>query len=554
MGFKDERMFALQQKIHDILPELESLLARYQQPLAALQVIRLDTQQFKMRVPLVGAFSAGKSTLLNALLGEKLLSVEVDPETSLATELHHDVIETIIGHHATGETQIFTREALLNQQFAALVPDGWVEVHLTTPVLAHYEHLCLVDMPGLDSGMQAHVTAIDRYIGRSLAYCIVISADDGTLHKSTRDFLQELALHQTPVIAVLTKIDKKSADEQRGIVEGIHVELSQLLGNQLVQIACVSARKRNIQPFLDALNQLEQQSEQRFHTTVGRRVLQLLASLDKELDVLINKDDLSSEQLQVQRQELDQEMLYFQQKLEQETDTLQKQLEPILDRILTLVSNRLRAQLDGLASQVLQGGDLNGTIGHTVRMAVIEGVQQELAPKIQRYASRIEAEMPHCIRVETQFTPEAKELYLDSALISGALTTVVANLLKRFPIITALIPVINQLLEWFVDSTQREHLAEQRRESARLHVLDVVIPQVSQQLSGHLRQHLQQQINEAKQQIAAAVDLRGKQHQTALAMLETQLQSGQAAFAQAQEEYLHDQEQIRQWMKEWEVV
>jgi len=547
-------MFRLQQKIHETLPQLESLLARYQQPLVALQAIREETVSFKMRVPLVGAFSAGKSTLLNALLGEKLLSVEVDPETSLATELHYDVIETVVGHYATGETQVLTREALLNQQFGALVPEGWVEVCLPTPVLARYEHLCLVDMPGLDSGMQAHMTAIDRYIGRSLAHCIVISADDGTLHKSTRDFLQELALHQKPVIAVLTKIDKKSVGEQSSIVEAVRAELKQLLGNQLVQVACVSARKRNIQPFLDALEHLEQQSEQRFNTTVGRRALQLLASLDKELDVLINKDDLSSEQLQVQRQELDQEMSYFQQKLEQETETLQKQLEPILDRILTLVSNRLRAQLDGLANQVLQGGDLNGTVSHTVRMAIIEGIQQELAPKIQRYASRIEAEMPDCIRIETQFTPEVGELYLDSALVSGALTTVVASLLKRFPIITALIPVINQLLEWFVDSAQREHLAEQRRESARLHVLDVVIPQVSQQLSGHLRQHLQQQINEAKQQIAAAVDLRAKQHQAALAMLETQLQSGQAAFAQAQEDYLRDQAQVRQWMKEWEVV
>ena len=547
-------MFLLQQKIYEALPQLETLLTRYQQPLLALQAIQLETQQFKMRVPLVGAFSAGKSTLLNALLGERLLSVEIIPETSLATELHHDVIETVIGHYATGETQVLTREALFNQQFGALAPEGWVEVHLTTPVLARYEHLCLVDMPGLDSGMQAHTTAIDRYIGRSLAYCIVISAEDGTLHKSIRDFLQELALHQTPVIAVLTKIDKKSADEQANIVEEVHAELSQLLGHQLVNIACVSARKKNIQSFLDVLDDLEQQSEQRFYTTVGRRALQLLASLDKELDVLINKDDLSSEQLQMQRQELDQEMLYFQQKLDQETDTLQKQLEPILDRILTLVSNRLRAQLEGLTSQVLQGGDLNGTVGQTVRMAVIEGVQQELAPKIQRYAARIEAEMPDCIRIQTQFKSEEAELSLDSALVSGALTTVVASLLKRFPIVMVLIPVVKQLLEWFVDSNQREHAAEKRRESARLHVLDIVIPQVCQQLSGHLRQHLQQQINEAKQQIAAAVVLRSKQHQAALTMLQAQLQSGQAAFAQAQEGYLRDQAHIRQWMKEWEVI
>ena len=38
-------------------------------------------------VPIVGSFSAGKSSLINALIGEPLLPVAITPETALPTEL-----------------------------------------------------------------------------------------------------------------------------------------------------------------------------------------------------------------------------------------------------------------------------------------------------------------------------------------------------------------------------------------------------------------------------------------------------------------------------------
>ncbi len=40
-------------------------------------------------IPIVGNFSAGKSTLLNRFLGSSVLPTGITPETSLATELHY---------------------------------------------------------------------------------------------------------------------------------------------------------------------------------------------------------------------------------------------------------------------------------------------------------------------------------------------------------------------------------------------------------------------------------------------------------------------------------
>ena len=40
-------------------------------------------------IPVVGTFSAGKSTLLNTFLGKEYLLTGITPETALATELHY---------------------------------------------------------------------------------------------------------------------------------------------------------------------------------------------------------------------------------------------------------------------------------------------------------------------------------------------------------------------------------------------------------------------------------------------------------------------------------
>ncbi len=46
-------------------------------------------------IPVVGNFSAGKSTLLNRFLEKSVLPTAITPETSLATELHYSANERI---------------------------------------------------------------------------------------------------------------------------------------------------------------------------------------------------------------------------------------------------------------------------------------------------------------------------------------------------------------------------------------------------------------------------------------------------------------------------
>ena len=52
--------------------------------------LKWQIENAELIVPVVGGFSAGKSTIINNFLGENLLATSLTPETALATELRYD--------------------------------------------------------------------------------------------------------------------------------------------------------------------------------------------------------------------------------------------------------------------------------------------------------------------------------------------------------------------------------------------------------------------------------------------------------------------------------
>ena len=56
-------------------------------------------------VPVVGEFSAGKSTMLNKLIGRDMLAVSMKPETAIPAELYYSLEEYDEGVYADGRTE-----------------------------------------------------------------------------------------------------------------------------------------------------------------------------------------------------------------------------------------------------------------------------------------------------------------------------------------------------------------------------------------------------------------------------------------------------------------
>jgi len=65
---------------------------------------QLNLDEHVLRVTVLGEFSTGKSTLINALLGEHLLPTRVTPTTAVITKLVHGPEYTALVHYADGTT------------------------------------------------------------------------------------------------------------------------------------------------------------------------------------------------------------------------------------------------------------------------------------------------------------------------------------------------------------------------------------------------------------------------------------------------------------------
>ncbi len=134
----------------------------------------------ELLIPVVGGFSAGKSTLLNTLLGRELLPTAIRPETALATELHYSEVEYIEAFNEHNQAQRFELSQFeeINQNAAGYTH---LKAYLNCELLRALEPAVLVDMPGFESPLDLHNRAINYYLDKGCLYLALISCQDGTV-------------------------------------------------------------------------------------------------------------------------------------------------------------------------------------------------------------------------------------------------------------------------------------------------------------------------------------------------------------------------------------
>lgn len=143
--------------------------------LAAGAAARDRVAQFRVLIPLVGAFNAGKTTLVNAYLQRQHgsgLPTDIVPQTALATEIYAAPSAEAERVELLGEDDAVLREVGL-EEFGQVekqtLKTGELEAQYAKAYLHHADlpdsnRKVLVDMPGLDSGLRTHNAAIQRYL------------------------------------------------------------------------------------------------------------------------------------------------------------------------------------------------------------------------------------------------------------------------------------------------------------------------------------------------------------------------------------------------------
>jgi DNA-binding protein Fis len=192
---------ALQEKVTET--ELSKTLAD------SIAALKDEVVERELVVPVVGAFSAGKSSMINACIGGKVLPEAVTPETSLATELHYASQE--FAEAVKKDGSVVRYEVSEMDKLTADAKDySYARLYLNRAPLKEIEPLVLVDMPGFDSPLDHHNKAIMTYLDRGCYYIVLSSVEEGTITKSLLRHLREITGFERGFSFFLSKANLRS--------------------------------------------------------------------------------------------------------------------------------------------------------------------------------------------------------------------------------------------------------------------------------------------------------------------------------------------------------
>lgn len=123
--------------------------------------------------------------------GGGVLPTGIAPETALAAELRYDLTERIEAVKNDDSIESYTLDEF--KEIGKKAADiKYLKVYLSNSNLKDIEPLVLVDMPGFESPIEAHDKSINVYLNRGAYFVVLVSAQEGTLHRSAIRKLQNV--------------------------------------------------------------------------------------------------------------------------------------------------------------------------------------------------------------------------------------------------------------------------------------------------------------------------------------------------------------------------
>ncbi|MEX6312737.1 dynamin family protein [Providencia manganoxydans] len=530
------------QLVDDFIPELTRLSKKYDFTDELNDVVKTHNE-FKLRFPFIGSFSTGKSTLINTFLDDKLLGVQVTPETCLPTEIRYAEHESINLCNSDGVVSIISREQLKEQDFPLSDSnrDYWVEITLPNESLKPYPELTLVDMPGWESGIQAHSQAIDNYISRSGTYCIVVSAEDGTLKQSMKQVLQELKLFRKPISLVVSKCDKRLPEEIDAIVSSVKIGVENISGQPPIVTIATSARKKQVSGFEQMLQKVIEQSDIIYYQSVGYKMTDIIERIQRRITTQMNNDNLTIEQIRNACAQIPLELAQIQQQL----STIKQQIDDTIPSCLNSAKNNLevllRNQLSSLTDALRFNGDMNGIIGNTLREAFITVMEQEFKPTVARKMNTLQdcgEFVPSNIDITHGF--KQSDSLSDLISVTSIVTFVVSKLITLIPQLKIIGHSLTAIATLFTSSAKEKIKNAEQQEEAQNYVIKTLIPQIISRAEPEFRKCFYDMSEEIKAELDKETQQKAEDKKQSLQILEKSLLEEQQADDAKREEFARD--------------
>jgi small GTP-binding protein len=203
---------------------------------------KLRNNRFNLVV--LGAFKRGKSTLINALLGESVLPTAIVPLTSVVTIIGYGEQLNIHVHFQNGQTRQIAKDELVDfitEKGNPKNQKGVREVEIFYPSEYLKDGVRIIDTPGVGSVYSHNTDVAYNYLPQVDAAIFVVTVDP-PLSAAEQEFLQDIREFVHKIFFVLNKIDYVEAAERQEALDFTAQVLSTNLAACPVAIFPISAK------------------------------------------------------------------------------------------------------------------------------------------------------------------------------------------------------------------------------------------------------------------------------------------------------------------------
>ncbi|ANH47071.1 dynamin-like GTPase family protein [Helicobacter pylori] len=334
-----------------------------------------SVQKQQLVIPVVGNFSAGKSTLLNRFLEKSVLPTAITPETSLAAELHYSANERIEAFSNNDEK---TESFELNEQSFEAIKDNaakysYLKVYLNNEALKNSAPLVFVDMPGFDSPISSHTHAILEYLERGVHFVILTSVEEGNLTKRMVRELKNLLEFDKGLSFILSKTNLRTPSQ----VEEVSHYIEEQIKDYLDLTTHLIRSDNNNNALLEVAGKID--AEKLFSSLYLKRLKSLNSRLQNSLKSVIESFDYSKEKALEEIKALDLGVKDIEKTYEKLRANLEEEYSSVaVGSVVKKVIGDVREQKSYLAALINKPNELNSEIESIMQQSLIKNTKLEI--------------------------------------------------------------------------------------------------------------------------------------------------------------------------------
>lgn len=364
-------------------------------------VLKHQIENIEFIIPVVGGFSAGKSTIINDFLGENLLATNLTPETALATELRYSTSNHIEAIRKDGESERYEiNDVEKIKQNAEKYQ--YLKYYLNNKKIKQIQPLVLVDMPGFSAPIAHHNQAIMNYLSRGIYFIVAISVEDGTIQKNILREISNIMSFGKGFTFCLTKTNLKTPSDVKEIAQEVSRQLKDYFDYQ--EGICLLGRdaSEEMQKILSNISP-EKLTEKMFLEDLKQNQNKNISDLNMQISAFkINKEEIEEtvEELKSSIQALSR------QKEEEIAKIQSKYTLQNIEGIVTKIGDQLFVQKEQLSSLILNSQEsFNSEINGIIRQILVSNVQLKISEINQNIIEDIKLDLKNLqnIQVDMQW-------------------------------------------------------------------------------------------------------------------------------------------------------